>query len=390
MAQQHLNFGTAPAGTDGDTLRTALGKVESNTTELYANVASNVAAISANTSSIGANATALGVLYGFKNKAINGNFDIWKRGTTLVIAAGGIGYIADRFNNQSFGGTSANVSQQAFLPGQTAVPNNPQFFIRHVVTSVAGAANGYRMQQKIEGVARLSGKTITVSFWGKADANRNMCLQTTQSFGTGGSPSANNEIVGTTCALTTAWQKFSVTVVVPSILGKTLGTNNNDAFVIQFWFDAGSNQNALTNNLGQQSGTFDIAQVQVEEGAFATTFDIRPIGIEWLLCSRYCNVFNMSAGVAFAVGVQYSSTNSFIMLNVITDMRASPSMTITGGGIGWTGDGTTNASNPVINTSNATFNQFALVFTISGATVGRAGYASAKTGGAVIILDAEL
>jgi hypothetical protein len=74
---------------------------------------------------------------------------------------------------------------------------------------------------------------------------------------------------------------------VPSISGKTFGTADNHALVAIIWFDAGSDYNSQTDSLGQQSGTFDIAQVQVEPGPVATPFERRPIGAELALCQRY-------------------------------------------------------------------------------------------------------
>jgi hypothetical protein len=76
-------------------------------------------------------------------------------------------------------------------------------------------------------------------------------------------------------------------VPIPSIVGKTLGANGDDCLEVYFWFDAGSNFNSRTNSLGQQSGTFDIAQVQLEEGAVATAFEQRHRGQELSLCQRY-------------------------------------------------------------------------------------------------------
>jgi hypothetical protein len=73
---------------------------------------------------------------------------------------------------------------------------------------------------------------------------------------------------------------------VPSISGKTLGTDNNLS-ICNIWFDAGSDFNARTDSLGQQSGTFEIAQVQLEPGPVATPFEQRPIGTELALCQRY-------------------------------------------------------------------------------------------------------
>ena len=220
----------------------------------------------------------------FRNKLINGNFDIWQRGTSQT--SNGYGS-ADRWQCAHAGSTKT-ASQQAFDLGQTDVPNNPKYFMRHVVTSVAGAGNYAILIQKIEGVETLSGKTATVSFWAKADTSKNIAVEITQYFGDGGSPSAS--VIGVDAqlvALTTSWAKYTITVDIPSVSGKTLGTNGNDFLQFIFWFDAGSTYDARAASLGQQSGTFDIAQVQIEEGSAATPFEIRPPGIENQLCMRY-------------------------------------------------------------------------------------------------------
>jgi hypothetical protein len=224
---------------------------------------------------------------GFKNKIINGNFDIWERGTSQTTASYGSD---DRWFNNHNGSTKTH-SRQAFTLGQTAVPNNPHFFSRTVVTSVAGAGNSVTKAHRIEDVTLSSDKTMTLSFWAKADANKNIAVSFLQHFGTGGSPSAQVTGLGvTTFALTTNWQKFTTTVTFPSVSGKTLGTNNDDFYSFGFWFDAGSSNNSSTNSLGQQSGTFDIAQVQLEEGTIATPFEMRPQQVELALCQRYYQI----------------------------------------------------------------------------------------------------
>ena len=221
---------------------------------------------------------------GLKNKIINGNFDIWQRATSQTVAGYGSN---DRWLNTNNGSTKYH-SQQKFELGQTEVPNNPTYYSRTIVTSVAGATNNALNAQRIEGVAKSSGKTMTLSFWAKSDANRNIAVEFPQYFGTGGSPSAQENAIGvTTFALTTNWQKFTKTVTFPSVTGKTIGTNNDDAYCVFFWFDAGSSYNARTNSLGQQSGTFDMAQVQFEEGSVATEFEDRPVAVELSLCQRY-------------------------------------------------------------------------------------------------------
>lgn len=222
----------------------------------------------------------------YKNKIINGNFDIWQRGTSSNVNS----YLADRWQNEVVG-TTFTASRQAFTLGQTSVPNEPSFFHRTVVSSVAGVSNYCLLRQPIESVRTLAGKTATLSFWAKADSSKNIAVEFIQTSGSGGSPSggstgATNGLTRT-FALTSSWQKFTTTVSIPSISGYTLGTNNDDHIRVQFWFDAGTNFNSRTNSLGQQSGTFDIAQVQLEEGNVATPFEVRPQGLELSLCQRY-------------------------------------------------------------------------------------------------------
>lgn len=228
----------------------------------------------------------------FRNKLINGGFDIWQRGTSQT--ANGYGS-DDRWANGHAGSTKTH-SRQAFAAGQTDVPGNPRYYSRTVVTSVAGAGNYAIKFQKIEGASTLSGKTVTLSFYAKADAAKNIAVEFQQEFGTGGSPSAAVTGIGAqTVALTTSWQRYTVTVAIPSISGKTLGTDSNDSLGLFFWFDAGSNWNARSAALGQQSGTFDIANVQVEEGSVATSFEQRPLGLELQLCRRYYEQSLLSA-----------------------------------------------------------------------------------------------
>ena len=232
-----------------------------------------------------------GPLAGFRNRIINGNFDFWQRGTSFT----GSEYGADRWTHGRVG-TTHTATRQAFTLGQTAVPNEPTYFCRTVVSSVAGAGNDAVLYQRIEDVRTFAGQQVTVSFWAKVDATKNIAVELEQNFGTGGSPSAIVTTIGTTkVSIGTSWQKVTVTATVPSISGKTLGTNNDHFLLLQIWFDAGSSFNSRTDSLGQQSGTFDIAQVQIEPGAVATPFEQRPIGTELSLCQRYYETGRVSA-----------------------------------------------------------------------------------------------
>lgn len=236
----------------------------------------------------------------FKNKIINGNFDIWQRGTSQTTSGYGS---ADRWFSQNTGSTKV-FSRQSFSVGETLSGSTiaSKYYSRTVVTSVVGAGSYAQLIQKIESVSTLAGKTATLSFWAKADAPKNIAIELYQSFGTGGSPSPAVSAIGSQLiALTSTWQKYTVTIDIPSISGKVLGTDSNDCLWITFWFEAGSNFVGRTANLGQQSGTFDIAQIQLEEGSVATPFEERHVGEELILCQRYYEKsYNISTALAAA------------------------------------------------------------------------------------------
>ena len=263
-----------------------------------------------------------GPLAGMRNAIINGNFDIWQRGTSQTAAGYGS---ADRYASNRVG-TTCTMSRQAFILGQTDVPGEPTYFCRMAVTSVAGAGNLSLLEQKIESVRTFAGQQVTVSFWAKADAAKPISAELVESFGSGGSPSSGVDALGVSkVTLSTSWQKITTTVTLPSISGKTLGSDNNDAIVLRIWFDAGSTYNALTDTLGQQSGTFDIAQVQVEPGPVATPFERRPIGTELALCQRYFQILNPANSICYVQGVDLAR----FFINY-PEKRVTPTFSFTG------------------------------------------------------------
>lgn len=219
------------------------------------------------------------------NYILNGNFDFWQRGTSLPNAVHDA-YLADRWLNQSNGSTIA-VSRQSFTIGQTDVPGEPEFFSRSTVSSVAGGGSFATLVQKILDVRRLAGRTVTLSFYAKADAAKPISIELIQLFGSGGSPLVTS-IGATKFTLSTAWAKYTATIQIPSVSGKTIGSTPTPSTTqLSIWFDAGATYNARTQSLGQQSGVFDIAQVQIEEGAVPTKFITRSKQAELAECQAY-------------------------------------------------------------------------------------------------------
>ena len=244
-----------------------------------------------------------------KNRIINGNFDFWQRGTTASYSVTSSKYLADRWLMRTTATADVTISQQSFTVGQTDVPNNPKYFYRWDITSHT-AGSGI-LEQRIEDVSTFAGNTCTLSFWAKCNSSQTMSTAYQQIFGTGGSTAVTTS--GSSFSLTTAWQKFTVTVTLPSISGKTIA-GGNDFLGLRF-------------NMPATVCTVDIAQVQLEAGSSATEFEHRPYTTEELLCFRY---YYLDATDRWLCAITTNDSGyRRIGVNYPVPMRASPTVTAT-------------------------------------------------------------
>jgi len=258
-----------------------------------------------------------------RNKFINGNFDVWQRGTSFTAT----GYTADRWK-LNVSGSSSTLTQQEFTLGQTDVPNNPKYYLRLVNTTNSGAGDFVYFEQRIEDVRTFQGETVTVSFWAKADAPRTIAVEPYQDFGTGGSPSTDVPGTDQSVTLSTNWTKYTVNLSVNSITGKTLGSDDNSSyFRILFWMDAGSTYSDRVS-VGNQSGTFEFSQLQVESGSSATDFEHKSIGETIQDCKRYyVDLLHVGAGgYATASG---QTARAYTNATFPVEMRVAPTATST-------------------------------------------------------------
>lgn len=218
---------------------------------------------------------------GFRNLIINGGFDINQRGFTSTTSNGDFGF--DRWRLYAGNGTTT-YSAQTFTPGNPISGQEPKNFARIVTTGQTLSSANSLLSQRVEGVRTAAGQTVVISFWAKSGSGTpSIAVELSQVFGSGGSATVNT--VAGKVAITTSWAKYQMSTTLPSISGKTIGTNDN--LNVQLWVSAGSDFNSETNSLGIQSNTFDIWGVQLEQNYQPTPFEQRPIGVELQLCQRY-------------------------------------------------------------------------------------------------------
>jgi hypothetical protein len=160
-----------------------------------------------------------------------------------------------------------------------------------------------------------------------------------QYFGSGGSPSSEVITSPAVQAITSSWARYSFTVNVPSISGKTIGTTANTSYLGAWIFtSAGTTISGLGYPaVGLQNVTIDIWGLQLEAGSTATAFQTATgtIGGELIACQRYyTKSYNQSVtpGTADTQGKirTYSGAESTGALGItiyIPPMRTAPTVT---------------------------------------------------------------
>jgi len=262
-----------------------------------------------------------------KNKIINGDFSINQRGLTSNTTSGTYGHDRWLFNYST--GT-VTYSNQTFTAGAAPVAGYESTQFAQIVTSGQSATSANTLfDQRIEDVRTFAGQTATLSFWAKAGSGTpSIAVEIGQNFGTGGSPSADVNTYAGKTAITASWARYSITVAIPSISGKTLGTNANTSFLnSRFWLSAGTDFNARTGSLGVQNATIQIWGVQLEYGSKATPFETATGTIQGELaaCQRYYFRTTLQPDcITPWQGTNYSTTATAVIMSAKVTMRTIP------------------------------------------------------------------
>lgn len=258
---------------------------------------------------------------GFKNYIINGNFDIWQRGTSFTGLTNGT-YSSDRWVVYNHvGDINYNV-----------VRNTGIFNGGYGATYSFNSGTGIRSAiQFIENVTRFKvGSNVTVSFEAYTNSTPYTVAVTIQGV-KGVWASATGE-VSSNIALTNTKTKYSVTLQIPD--WTSLGID---------WAHLENTKLALKFNLGANTNgrDFILGSVQLEEGSVATPFENRPYGLELSLCQRYLPVVE-----GFYAGHAATSGEVFLSVANNVEPRVKPTgiLSLPGGSVYYT-----NTSSPITN-----------------------------------------
>lgn len=251
----------------------------------------------------------------YRQAIINGNFDVWQRGTSVASVSSATQYLADRW--QIF-----SVNTATTFSRQTSGLDTAKYSLRVQRNAGNTATNALLVAQNLETTEslKLVNQKLTISFWAKAGANyspTSSLLGVNILSGTGTDQNIVNGLTGqsgelaTGATLTTSWQKFTYT---------TTNTIANTKTQIAVSFVA-----TPTGTAGA-ADYFEIAQVQLCAGSVALPFQPKSFAEELRDCQRYYQRFNSTtnAFLHYAIGFNSSSTVSVFVIPTKVTMRIAP------------------------------------------------------------------
>jgi len=372
ISASSVNGNTVPTGTDTFALLTASQTLTNKT--MTSPTITGIASVLAD----GLNVNSMS-----RQAIINGNFDVWQRGTSIALTADN-GYTADRwYVETATAGTDKTVSRE----DGTGV-NGSYYCARVKMVSDVDELLTFSQALESQDSIKFRGKKLTLSFYARGGAEFVADNATLVSKIVTGKGTDQKVLAFTTSAdgisqnntLTTDWQKFTCTTTA-AIAADITQVGVSFAFT-----HAGS---------GVTTNYFEVAQVQLCAGDVALPFQPKSFEEELRACQRYCWVPALSpANTVIGFGTSTSTTAARIIVSLPVTMRIIPTPTVTAGDYMLNDGGALTDVTALTNVASGQFNgnnywfqvtvasgltQYRPVFLISDGTTNR-----------VMILSAEL
>ena len=249
---------------------------------------------------------------GFRNKIINGNFDVWQRGTSFTNANT---WTADRWRTYALS-ASSTITQQTFAVGEVPFAGAGSYYLRFTPTVDSNASDRY-VSTNIEDWRQFDSKTVTISFWYRNTATIEGQGIQLRFKRTSGIYDSYGDISLPGLEVTSSWKYYTATVKCPSLSGQ--------AFTSSSYVEFG-----LYHQRVAATGNIDFACVQIEEGPIATPFERRPYALELNLCKRYCEVWRYDGTSTNDRYVSGSGWSDQVIFKLEVEKRSTPSVTVAG------------------------------------------------------------
>ena len=221
---------------------------------------------------------------GRRNRLINGDFQVWQRGTTFAPTTGVQTNVADRwqaFINGTVG--SLSISRSELTQGRrqqikALTGSAPSYGFQWVQNTAGSGQTVKYFEEKIENLRQFQSCAVRVSFIGFCSSGSVDCgAVLLYDYGTGGSPTATAASSSSPFTLTSTVQRFAFTITVPDFSSDTFGSDGPHTSFMRARINLPLN---ATHNV-----TF--TDFQVEVGEATTPYDRRQFADELRDCQRY-------------------------------------------------------------------------------------------------------
>lgn len=257
-----------------------------------------------------------GLTAGREDLIFNGNFRINQEAAASYTATAASGkYACDGWYIYSGTGATNVMTPTAETAGTYA--DHDRYYMAWNRT-VAGSADSY-YESRREDVRSASGANVTIAILADvASGTADLKAEIVQNFGTGGSPSTTVVTTSTAITLSTSNTSQYVTIAVPSISGKTLGTNDDHYVTIR-----------LTRESGYGTGTIRLHRVGVTLGTAQVWPDKRPRQQDLAIAQRFYYQWGPWGGTQtyLATGQVWSATTAYVWVRWPVTMRRVPDVT---------------------------------------------------------------
>ena len=303
-----------------------------------------------------------------KNLIINGDFDIWQRGTSFA-AIGSGDLSADRWKWRIATGDSVHtVSRSTDVPtvAESGHLSSYSFLVDCTTVDASVAANALtKIRYYVEGYnfRSLAQQPMTLSFWHKHTKTGTYCVGFKN---TGADQTYASEY---TQSVTDTWEKAVINIAASPSAGTWDYTNGRGlelGFVIVAGTDShitadawsATNDECTSNQVNATDSTSNnmmFSQVQLEPGSTATDFEIRDHATELAMCQRYFERLNSAdiSDVNYGLLACAGTTQAFGAVFWQAEKRAAPTTTCSSG----TDFRVTNSGGSPIETTSLTFAQ---------------------------------
>jgi len=287
----------------------------------------------------------VGNLTAQKNIIINGDFDIWQRGTSFAAAANGT-RIADRWRYLKSGAMVHTISRDTDVPTVAESGHLSNYSLKVDCTTIDSsiAAGDYSyIEQRVEGYnfKYLAQKAMKLSFWHKHTKTGTYCVGYLNSAGD------RSYVTEYTQSVTDTWEKAEMDITA-SPSGGTWDYTNGIGLKVYFSIATGSTFHGTAdtwesaedygssnqvNACDNAANNFMLSQVQLEAGSVATDFEIRDYATELTMCQRYFEILNgdpILAANVYGTGQCISTSEARCPIMYKVKKRSTPTITDSG------------------------------------------------------------